>query len=105
MSTSRGSVKSEGEFLLDKDGWKSEAEAIIRDVGEFVKVIHVSDALEVRKRSNQLTYYIGTCESTESYPIAVLGQQDISQRDHDRVEEFHRRADGRGLQGCRRRET
>ena len=49
MSTSRGSVESAGEFLLDEDGWKSEAEAIIRDVGEFVKVIHVSDVLEVRK--------------------------------------------------------
>ena len=74
MSTSRGSVKSEGEFLLDEDGWKSEAEAIIRDVGEFVKVIHVSDALEVRKRTSNL-FHIGTCESesTESYPIAVLG--------------------------------
>ena len=56
MSTSRGSVKSEGEFLLDEDGWKSEAEAIIRDVGEFVKVIHVSDALEVRKRTGNLLH-------------------------------------------------
>ena len=55
MSTSRGSVKSAGEFLLDEDGWKSEAEAIIRDVGEFVKVIHVSDALEVRKRTSEET--------------------------------------------------
>ena len=58
MSTSRGSVKSEGEFLLDEDGWKSEAEAIIRDVGEFVKVIHVSDALEVRKRTSNLLIII-----------------------------------------------
>ena len=53
MSTSRGSVESAGEFLLDEDGWKSEAEAIIRDVGEFVKVIHVSDVLEVRKETRE----------------------------------------------------
>ena len=55
MSTSRGSVKSAGELLLDADGWKSEAEAIIRDVGEFVKVIQVSDMLEVRKRTREKT--------------------------------------------------
>ena len=61
MSTSRqtsiSSVKSEGEVLLDEDGWKSEAESIIRDVGEFVQVIHVSDVLEVRKSGSSDTMH------------------------------------------------
>ena len=52
MSTSRGSVKSAGEYKLDENGWKVEAEAIIKDVGEFVEVIQVSDMLEVRRNTN-----------------------------------------------------
>ena len=38
--------------MLDENGWKVEAEAIIKDVGEFVEVIQVSDMLEVRRITN-----------------------------------------------------
>ena len=104
MSTSRGSVKSEGEFLLDEDGWRSEAEAIIRDVGEFVKVIHVSDALEVRKRT---TYCIGSYEvillqssasriylnvttiESKDFTVALTGEgfRVVAEGKHDSVDE------------------
>jgi len=71
MSTSRGSVESAGEFLLDEDGWKSEAEAIIRDVGEFVKVIHVSDVLE--SSASRIYLNVTTMESKE-FTIALTGE-------------------------------
>lgn len=86
MSTSRGSVESEGEFLLDEDGWKSEAEAIIRDVGEFVKVIHVSDALE--SSASRIYLNVTTIESKD-FTVALTGEgfRVVAEGKHDSVDE------------------
>lgn len=37
------------EILLDLEGWREEAKAVINDVKDFVKRIAVSEVLEVKR--------------------------------------------------------
>lgn len=48
MSTD--SPKQADESLLDAEGWKVEADAVIKDIKEFVNAITVSEKLQVMKK-------------------------------------------------------
>jgi len=72
-------------FLADSQGWKEEAQAVIKDVKEQVKDINISDKLQ---SDNSCIYLnITTVEDLKlTVQLSVQGFRVVSSNEHDFIE-------------------
>jgi len=71
-------------FLADSQGWKEEAQAVIKDVKEQVKDINISDKLQ---SDNSCIYLnITTVEDLKlTVQLSVQGFRVVSSNEHDQI--------------------